>query len=390
MNKTVNLKKNEETKGDDTLPWIEKYRPNSITNVRLDDQIKKQIEFMVLKKDLPNIILEGPPGVGKTSTIRCIAKEMYSKYYNDMVLEMNASDDRGIKIQESIENFRRSYVHISDEDKDKIPGFKMVILDEADNMTDKAKYIISGFIKNCITDLRFAFTCNSKDNIITTIQSACHIIKYPPLSDDIIKQRLKDICLKESVIVKESNITDIDDGINVIIQIANGDLRFAINILQITFNRFNKISPDLIYKIQDKPHPELSKEIIVACCKNDLGTALSKIIDMRHKGYSGTDIALGLRLTLRLDICSDIPEDIKIEFWRCICYTSYNISKGLDSSLLQISACVADMCKCIQSLKYIYPINKTDSKTNSETNSETDSKVVNKNKNKKQKVIKSV
>ena len=337
-----------------SLPWIEKHRPSKIHSVKIDKQIKNQVEKMIDNKDLPNLILEGPPGVGKTSTIKCIARAIYGRYYKDMVLEMNASDDRGIKIQDSIENFRKAFVHIADEDKDTVPVFKMVILDEADNMTDKAKHIISGFIGNCVNDLRFAFTCNAKDNIISAIQSGCHIVKYPPLKDDIVKARLREICVLEKVItddMKKSHIKSIEGGIDAIAQITNGDMRFSINILQLTHNRFNDISASKVYEIHDKPHPEKSKEIIKYCIAEDLGKAIEKILDMRRRGYSGTDIALGLRFALRLDICSDIPEVIKIEFWKCISYSSYNISKGLDASVLQIASCVADMCKSIRMLK---------------------------------------
>lgn len=341
---------------DCTLPWIEKHRPGRLESIKIDEQIKMQVEKMIKRRDVPNIILEGPPGVGKTSTIKCIARDIYRKYYKDMVLEMNASDDRGIKIQNPIEAFRKAYVHIDEKDKNIIPSFKMVILDEADNMTDKAKHIISGFIKNCVNDLRFAFTCNSKDNISPSIQSGCHIVKYPALSDKIIERRLREICVAENIITKELNndqIKTIEVGINAIAQITNGDMRFAINILQLTYNRFGDIKADNVYNIQDKPHPEKSKDIIVCCMNGDLSNAIKKVSDMRLCGYSGTDIALGLRLALRLDICDNIPEAYKIEFWKCISYASYNISKGLDSSLLQVTACVADMYVSSQKLKQL-------------------------------------
>ena len=337
----------------DSLPWVEKYRPRNIDIVNIDSLIKKQIKHMIHNKYMPNIILVGPPGVGKTSTIRCVAKKMYHKYYKYMVLEMNASDDRGIKVQETINNFLKVYVHIKDADKQNVAPFKMVILDEADNMTDKAKHIIAAFLKHNSDTLRFAFTCNTKVNIIPAIQSCCHIIKYPPLSIKIIKNRLQEICNYEKIIDSKTDkktLKEINKGIDVITTITNGDMRQSINMLQLTYNRFNKISDTHVYEIYDKPHPSQSKEIIVDCCSENIGSALQKIINMRNQGYSGTDIALGLMFALRIDICNDIPIHLKIEFMKNISYALYNISKGLDSSLLQISACIADMCSTAKRL----------------------------------------
>uniref|UniRef100_A0A6C0BEP3 AAA+ ATPase domain-containing protein n=1 Tax=viral metagenome TaxID=1070528 RepID=A0A6C0BEP3_9ZZZZ len=333
----------------DSLPWIEKYRPTNFDNVKLNDIIKKQINKMISLHDMPNIILEGPSGVGKTTTIKCIARQLYGKYYSKMVLEMNASDergiktyDRGIKIYDVIENFRRSYVVIEDKHISRIPKFKMIILDEADNMTEKAQYNIGTFIKN-YDDIKFAFTCNSKENIGSSVQSMCHIIKYPILDNSIIESVLKNICVEENIGIKlKKNI----EGIKIIAQISNGDMRSAINMLQLANNRFKEITVDNVFKIYNKPHIDLSKEIIDLCIKKDMINSCKKIIDLKNKGYSGTDIMLGLCFTLRIDICKDISEEHKIYFSKCINYAVYNIAKGgLDNSVLQLVSCIADMCK---------------------------------------------
>lgn len=329
------------------LPWIEKHRPLTPDRIKMVDNIKQQIMQMINTKKVPNIILEGPPGVGKTSTIRCIAREIYKKYYKYMVMELNASDERGIKIQEPIDNFRKMMVHIDPADIGTIPKFKMVILDEADNMTEKAEHIIGDFIQNSVCDLKFAFTCNSKEKIMSSIQSGCHIIRYPPLTDNIVDRRLSEICSYEKIYYQ--NMKDIDkqelcEGLKAISLICNGDLRMAINILQLTYDRFQKITAENVYKIQDKPHPERSKEILMACITGDFSTATKLIVDLKMSGYSGTDIMTGMRLALRLDICKDIPEAIKMDIWKKTSHASYNISKGLDSSTLQIVGCVADLC----------------------------------------------
>jgi replication factor C subunit 2/4 len=334
----------------DSLPWVEKYRPKSIDNISLDRNIKTQIKKMIEDKDVRNIILEGPSGVGKTSTVRCIAREIYGKYYRSKVLEINASDDRGIKIQNPIDIFNRAYVHIEEEDIDRIPNFKLVILDEADNMTDKAKHNITKFIETNKKGVRFAFTCNSKDNISTAIQSRCHIINYPKLDRDFVMSRLKEICEAEGIYgddTKKSKMNLIDSGIFAISEIADGDLRIAVNTLQLTYDRFGTVDQEKVYGTYDKPHPEQSRDIIWACILLDLPHANRLMMEMIRKGFSVTDITAGLNLSMRQSVCTDIPDIIKIRLIQRINYSQYNVSQGLELSHIQARGCVADMCEAI-------------------------------------------
>jgi len=334
----------------DSLPWIEKYRPYDIKQLSLSEYTRERIANMISKKNIQNIILKGPPGVGKTSTVRCLARELYGSYYEHMVMELNASDDRGISIKDAIENFRRSYVHIRDEDKELKGICKLVILDEADNMTDKAKYIITTFLENNSDEIRFAFTCNTKNNILPSIQSRCLMLNYQKIPNKIIYQRLYGICRVEKIItpnMDQSILKKIESGLNAISEITDGDLRNAINMLQLTYNRFGAISRADVYEIYDKPRPELSREIISACIRNDMGTALQKAIDMKLNGYSGMDIALGMILALKMTICDDIPEHQRIGFMKTISYTMYCISKGVDT-VLEMSACISELCMIAQ------------------------------------------
>lgn len=336
-----------------SLPWVEKYRPKKIENVSLDRNIKQQIKKMIEDRDIRNIILEGPSGVGKTSTVRCIAREIFGKYYSRKVLEINASDDRGIKIQNPIDIFHRAYVHIDKEDHGKIPNFKLVILDEADNMTDKAKHNITKFIETNKEGVRFAFTCNSKDNISTAIQSRCHIINYPKLEKSFVIKRLKEICVAEGIILDDMNdheIMEIDSGIFAISEIADGDLRIAVNTLQLTYDRYKTIDSEKVYGTYDKPHPEQSRDIIWACIEQDLIKSNMLITSMIKKGFSVTDVTAGLNLALRQSICQNIPNAIKIALIEKISYSQYNVSQGLELSHIQARGCIADMCEAIKNI----------------------------------------
>lgn len=335
---------------EESLPWVEKYRPKKVDDISLDQNIKTQIKMMINDRDVRNIILEGYSGVGKTSTVRCIAREIFGKYYRSKVLEINASDDRGIKIQNPIDVFNKAYVHIDDKDKDKIPGFKLVILDEADNMTDKAKHNITKCIESNNSDVRFAFTCNSKNNISTAIQSRCHIIRYPKLESEFVMKRLKEICTEEGIItdkLTKSEKREIDKGIHAISEIADGDLRIAVNTLQLTYDRFETIDEDKVYGTYDKPHPEQARDIIDACILLDIRKANHLIVDMMHRGFSVTDITASLGTAMRKSVCADIPDVIKVKLVQPISYAQYNVSQGLELSQIQARGCVAEMCKSV-------------------------------------------
>jgi replication factor C subunit 2/4 len=313
-------------------PWIEKYRPISVDDLVLDPITLNKIRKIISDKVMPNIIITGVPGIGKTTTILCIAKNLLGKYFDQNVLELNASDERGVKtVQECIEYFCKKKMD-SDDIKHKI-----VLLDEADNMTNKAQQSISNLMEKYHTTTRFAYTCNNSFDIIEAIQSRCIIFRYTRLQDQQVVDKLEKICKLEKV-------TYTKDGLNAIALTAQGDLRQAINNLQLTFNGYKIVKPENVYKLCDKPHPITIQNILVACSKKDLRTALQYLNSLRHAGYSSSDISISILNTIKNIDDNIISKDLKIKYMKELSYTCLVISKGINTPL-QLTGAIVALCK---------------------------------------------
>ena len=318
------------------LPWIEKYRPMRITAILLESNVRDEIMRMVEEKDTPNLIITGRPGIGKTTTIKCLARTLYGEYYDQSVLELNASDDRGIKIEIDIARFCRSLSYIPDKNKHKHPSHKLIILDEADNITEKAQHIISKLMGLYQDTTKFAFTCNTSYNIIEIIQSRCKIIRYQKVNVDKITLRLEDVCELEKVPFEQ-------DGLEYVAELCDGDMRCALNILELTFRRHKHVTKDAISDVYDKPQRQVLRNIIDACLKKNIKQSLKLTKLLKNKGYTGTDIASGLFSTLKSKHCSDIDEYVKLQLCEPVCETTYIISNGLDTDL-QLFNCIMKLC----------------------------------------------
>lgn len=314
------------------MPWIEKYRPKKIENIILPDNLKHNAERIVKTKNLPNLILTGPPGIGKTTSIRCIARELYGEHYKKCVIELNASDDRGIRTMSELYNFCKS-VSFKNSRQNKDPTFckyKLIIMDEADNMLDKAQHQLNKLMEDYKDTVRFAFTCNSSADIIEAVQSRCIILRYMRLSVDQLAGRLTDICKIEKTVYEPSAVKQIAE-------MSRGDMRQAINILQLVHNKHNDIKLKYIESVCDMPQPVSIKKIFDKCNERDLREAVKLALALKHEGYSGSDITLGMIYTIKSELCIDIPESVKISMLEKICYGAYNISKGVDSNLQLLS-----------------------------------------------------
>ena len=320
------------------IPWIEKYRPRLIDNIVVDDTIMREIKNMVKNKDIPNMILTGTPGIGKTTTLLCLAYELYGPHVKEAVLELNASDDRGIQsINSSVINFCNYLLSYKDDKKCKYAKHKLIIFDEADNMTDKALPIISMLMDKYHETTRFVFTCNVSSKIIESIQSRCKILRFSRLHTDFVTKRLIDICKIENVKYKTN-------GIEEIAIISNGDLRSGINLLQLTHDKYDIVNLENVSKACDKPSAVLIKNIIVDCINKKLKEAIKNAFILKSNGFTGVDIIYNSFNVMKLHICNDISEDMKIKVLSVISDYMFSISKTMDTDV-QLSSFLIELCQ---------------------------------------------
>lgn len=314
------------------IPFIEKYRPTNFNDLILPDLMHYKIANIIDSKILPNIIITGSPGTGKTSTILCIAKKVLGSGYKDMLLELNASNNRTLEfINTTVAYFCKKKLS-SD-----IKTQKIIIFDEADNITKKAQNLLANLMEEHSHNTHFAFTCNESSKIIESIQSRCIILRYTPMTTENIKKRLIIICQKEDIKYD-------DAGLCAINFISQGDVRQAINNLEATFHGYKIITEENVYKLCYHPHPKIIIEIIKECVNMDIINCIDYIHELKNGGYCTNDIIQTLLNTLR-EI--KIDEDIRINFIKIISDTYINISEGVDTNL-QLYGCVSRMIKYIK------------------------------------------
>jgi len=320
------------------LPWVEKYRPKEYDDILLDPFIKDKIFNILKNKIIPNMIITGEPGTGKTSTILFLAKELYKNYYDDYVLELNASDDRGLSIiNNTILPFSKKKILVNKNLS--LPLHKLVILDEADSITSKAQNLLSNIMSEYKYNTSIVYICNDCSQIIESIQSKCIIIKYPKINYANLFKKIKDICINE-------NITYTDKGIEILLFVSDQDIRQAINNLECIFYSFNNLTEESVYKLIDKPKPYFITELILQCYKKDYIKVINIIKDLNNKGYTPNDILLTFMKYI-FEYKNDLDDKSKLDLYKIISSSYIKINNGVDS-LLQLCGCISKVYLYIQ------------------------------------------
>jgi len=305
--------------------WSEKYRPATLAEMRNQSDIVSRLKRFAETKAMPHCLFAGPPGSGKTTAALCLAHDLFGERFMDAFMELNASDARGIDvIRTTVKEFAR-IATISE-----VP-FKILVLDEADNMTADAQHALRRTMERYTDTCRFVLSCNYSGKIIEPIQSRCAIFRFVPLSEQDVAAYLTTVAEKEHARLEKS-------GLHALTVASEGDLRKAINTLQAAASTGKPIDERLVYEVVGKTKPSDVQDLLEIATKGDFIKARERLRSMLiQQGLSGKDILKQIHSEI---LRMPIPEKNKIELIDATGEIDYRLIQGADEEV-QLSSLLA-------------------------------------------------
>jgi len=292
--------------------FIEKYRPGTLDEVVGQDEIVERLKNFVKSGNIPHLLFAGSAGSGKTSAAICIARDLYGDIWDSNFLELNSSMDRGIDmIRDTVKRYAAS--------KAIDFPFKIILLDEADNITKDGQSALRRTMEQYSGSCRFFLTCNYSSSIIEPIQSRCAVFRFKRLKKDIIIKMIDRISVLEKINIEE-------EALEAISYISNGDLRKAIGILNICSNVGllavdRVVTVKNIYAVCNAIKPEIVQEIIKKALSRDFFGSVVMVERLIIEGLAGEDILKEMMSTIfnmNLDgkMVVDIVDRVGDAHWR--------------------------------------------------------------------------
>jgi len=306
--------------------WTEKYRPSNLSEVVGQTPITDRLKNYVKERSMPHLLFAGPAGTGKTTCALALAKELFGELWKHNLHELNASDERGIDVvRGKIKEFARTAPLGED-------GFKIIFLDEADALTGAAQAALRRTMEIYSRTCRFVMSCNFSSKIIDPIQSRCAVFRFRPLKAEDVERYLKFVAVKE-----ELNIDK--EAYESLTYLAQGDLRRAINGLQMAAAANVDITSDVVYQAVAAARPEEVKEALEMSLNNNFAGARERLDTLQITyGLAGEDVLRQMHRSVR-DI--EVPDTIKVQMIEKLAEADFRLSEGANARI-QIEAVIAN------------------------------------------------
>ena len=307
--------------------WTEKYRPKTLGEIIDQEEIVSRLQEFVKRAAMPHCLFAGPPGTGKTTAALCLAHDLFGVRFQDVFMELNASDERGIDVvRTTVKEFARMASLSS------VP-FKILVLDEADNMTSDAQSALRRTMEKYTDTCRFVLCCNYSGRIIEPIQSRCALFRFTPLPDEKIVENLHRIAKNEGLKFTET-------GLKSIVEVGEGDLRKSINTLQAASSMSKGITEESVYQVVGRAKPTDVHEMLNHALKGDFIKAREELRHLLVRyGLSASEIVRQIHSEIfRLAV----PEKKRIDLVEAVGEIDFRLVQGGDEEV-QLSALLAKL-----------------------------------------------
>jgi len=307
-------------------PWTEKYRPRSLKDVIGQKDTIQKLQSYASAGNITNLIFAGPAGTGKTTCALALVRDIYGDVWKNSILELNASDERGIEVvRGKIKDFARA-IPLSG-----IP-FKIIFLDEADALTPEAQQALRRTMEMYSSNVRFILNANYSSRIIEPIQSRCAVFRFKPLTNDEAREMVQHIAKNEKMSMDAK-------AIEALMDISEGDMRKAINILQSISLLKKDINEDDIYKTAAMARPEDIDKMLETAFKGNFMQAREHLNNLfLEYGMSGEDILIQIYKEVMKR--EGVSEEAKVKLADRIGEFSFRISEGANERI-QLEALLA-------------------------------------------------